>query len=76
MLSGTLLYAGVGIAAGLVAAVVLTGLVEQFLFGVTPRDPLTFVAVTAAIALATILAGLPPALRAALIAPAVALAEE
>lgn len=76
VLSGTLLYAGVGIAAGLVAAVVLTGLVEPFLFGVAPGDPLTFVAVTAAIALATILAGLPPALRAARIAPAVALAEE
>ena len=76
VLSRTLLYASVGIAAGLVAALAFTGLVEQFLFGVAPRDPLTFVAVTAAIVLATILAGLLPALRAARIAPAVALAEE
>ena len=76
VLSRTLLYVGVGIAAGLVAALALTGLVEQFLFGVAPRDPLTFVAVTAAIALATILAGLLPALRAARIAPAVALSEK
>ena len=76
MLSGTLLYARVGIAAGLVVALAVSGLVEQFLFGVAPRDPLTFVAVTAAIVLATTLAGLGPALRAARIAPAVALAEE
>lgn len=69
-------YDEVRVAAGLVAALALTGLVEQFLFGVAPRDPLTFVAVTAAVVLATILAGLVPALRAARIAPAVALAEE
>ena len=76
VLSRTLLYVGVGIAAGLVAALALTGLVEQFLFGVAPRDPLTFVAVTAAIALATILAGLLPALRAARIALASALSDK
>ena len=76
MLSRTLLHAGVGIAAGVGAALVLTGLVEQFLFGVTPRDPATFVTVTGTIVLAILLAGLVPALRAARIAPAVALAEE
>ena len=76
VLSGTLLYSGVGIAAGVVAALALTRLVEQFLFEVAPRDPATFVTVTAAIVLATLLAGLAPALRAARIAPAVALAEE
>ena len=76
MLSRTLLYAGVGIAAGVGAALALTGLVEQFLFGVAPRDPLTFVAVTGTIVLAVLLAGLAPALRAARIAPAVALSEE
>ena len=76
VLSGTLLYSGVGIATGVVAALALTRFVEQFLFEVAPRDPATFVAVTAAILLATLLAGLAPALRAARIAPAVALAEE
>jgi len=76
MLSRTLLYAGVGMAFGVGAALVLTGLVEQFLFGVAPRDPLTFVAVTGTIVLAILLAGLAPALRAIRIAPAVALAEE
>ena len=76
MLSRTLLYAGVGMAFGVGAALVLTGLVERFLFGVAPRDPLTFVAVTGTIVLAILLAGLAPALRAIRIAPAVALAEE
>ena len=75
MLSRTLLYAGVGMAFGAGAALVLTGLVERFL-GVAPRDPLTFVAVTGTIVLAILLAGLAPALRAIRIAPAVALAEE
>ena len=41
-----------------------------------PRDPATFVAVTGTIVLAILLAGLAPALCAARIAPAVALAEE
>lgn len=39
-------------------------------------DPGAFVAVTAAVVLATLLAGLTPALRVACIAPAAALAEE
>ena len=76
VLSGTLLYSGVGIATGVVAAFALTRFVEQFLFEVAPHDPVTFMVVTAAILLATLLAGLAPALRAARIAPAVALAEE
>lgn len=75
MLSRTLLHAGVGTAAGVGAAFALTGLVEQFLFGVAPRDPVTFVVVTAAIVLAILLAGLPPSRRGARIAPALALAE-
>ncbi|MDE2906460.1 MAG: ADOP family duplicated permease [Acidobacteriota bacterium] len=76
VLSRTLLHAGVGTAAGVGATFALTGLVEQFLFGVAPRDPATFVAVTGTIVLAILLAGLVPALRAARIAPAVALGEE
>ena len=75
-MSRTLLHAGVGTAAGVGATLALTGLVEQFLFGVAPRDPLTFVTVTGTIVLAILLAGLVPALRAARIAPANALAEE
>ena len=76
MLSRTLLYAGVGMAVGVGAALALTGLVDQFLFGVAPRDPVTFAVVTGTIVLAILLAGLAPALRAARIAPAIALAEE
>ena len=76
VLPRTLLHAGVGMTVGVGAALVLTGLVEQFLFGVAPRDPLTFVTVTGTIVLAILLAGLIPALRAARIAPAIALAEE
>lgn len=76
MLSRTLLHVSVGVPAGVGATFALTGLVEQFLFGVTPRDPPTFVTVTGTIVLAILLAGLVPALRAARIAPAVALAEE
>ena len=76
VLSRTLLYAGVGVAAGVGVTFALTGLVEQFLFGVAPRDPLTFVTVTGTIVPAILLAGLAPALRAARIAPAVALADE
>ncbi|MYN66637.1 MAG: FtsX-like permease family protein [Acidobacteria bacterium] len=75
VLSRTLLHAGVGTAAGVGATFALTGLVEQFLFGVAPRDPATFVAVTGTIVLVILLAGLAPALRAARIAPAIALAE-
>ena len=38
-------YAGAGIAAGAVAALFLTRLMEGLLYGVAPRDPLTFAAV-------------------------------
>ena len=76
VLARTLLYAGVGIVGGAGLALALTRFVEQFLFGVAPRDPATFVAVTTAIVLANLLAGLAPALRAARTAPAAALAEE
>ena len=76
VLARTLLYAGVGIVGGAGLALALTRFVEQFLFGVAPRDPATFVAVTAAVVLATLLASLVPALRAARIAPAVTLSEE
>ena len=63
-------------AVGVGAALALTGFVEQFLFGMAPRDPATFAVVTGTIVLAILLAGLAPALRATRIAPAVALSEE
>ena len=77
MVSRTLAYyAGVGIAGRVGTSFALTGLVEQFMFGVAPHDSATFLVATAAIVLATLLAGLVPSPRAARIAPAVALAEE
>lgn len=54
----------VGVAVGLVAAGVLTRLVEGLLFGVPALDPVTFVAVAAILALAGIAAAGVPALRA------------
>ena len=39
-------YAGAGIAVGAVAALFLTRLMEGMLYGVAPRDPMTFAAVT------------------------------
>lgn len=38
---------GAGVIAGLLAAATATRIVESVLFGVTPADPLTFIAVTA-----------------------------
>ena len=70
------LYAGVGIAAGVAVALFLTRLMEGLLFGVAPRDPLTFVAVSAILLVIAALASLVPALRAARVDPLEALRSE
>jgi putative ABC transport system permease protein len=70
------LYAGFGIAAGVAAALFLTRLMEGLLFGVAPRDPLTFVAVSAVLLVIAALASLIPALRAARVDPLEALRSE
>jgi putative ABC transport system permease protein len=59
----------VGVALGLVAALALGRLVESFLFGVTPRDPLTVLGAGAT-------ACLFPAIRAGRIDPAEVLRQE
>jgi ABC-type antimicrobial peptide transport system permease subunit len=56
---GTLL-ALAGVAVGVAGALALSGLIGSLLFGVTSRDPLTFVLMPAAIALVTILANVLP----------------
>jgi predicted permease len=66
-------YAGVGIAAGVLAALFLTRLMEGLLFGVAPRDPATFVAVTLLLLAIAVVASLIPALRAARVDPLEAL---
>ena len=61
-----------GVAIGIVAAFVLTGLMGSLLFGVTAHDPLTFVSVAALLILIAIVACYIPARRAMLVDPVVA----
>jgi ABC-type antimicrobial peptide transport system permease subunit len=62
-----------GIAIGAGAALGLTRLISNLLFGVTPTDPLTFGAVTLILALSALLASAIPARRAAGVDPIEAL---
>jgi len=68
--------AGLGIAVGLVAALLLTGVIESMLVGVRPTDPVTFAAIGAGFVLVSLLACWIPARRAARVDPVVALREE
>jgi len=65
-----------GVVAGLALSAVLGRLVATLLFGVQPRDPLTFAVVTIVLALTAIAAAAGPAWRATRIDPAVALRSE
>ena len=62
-----------GMAVGMVAAFGLTRVLSNLLFGVTPNDPATFVAVPALLALVAALACAIPARRATKVDPMVAL---
>lgn len=66
----------VGLALGLVGALVLTRLIRSLMFGVTPNDPLTFIAVSSLLIAITIAAGTLPALRATKLDPLKALRSE
>ena len=68
--------AAAGVALGLALALVSGRVLEGLLFGVTPRDPLIMVGVTAAIAVATLAACYIPARRAVRVDPMVALRAE
>ena len=61
--------AGGGLAAGLAAAYWLTGALQKFLYGVTPHDTVSFVAVAAVLLLVAVLASIVPARRAARVDP-------
>lgn len=65
-----------GASAGLLGALALSGLIKSMLFGVGPRDPLTFLAAPAVLMLVAVLAAYIPARRAARVSPMEALRAE
>jgi predicted permease len=65
-----------GVAIGLVGALALTRFLSHFLFGITPRDPITFVGVVSLLLAVALLACWLPARRAAKIDPMEALRYE
>jgi predicted permease len=76
LLGQVLVLVGVGVALGLGGAALLTRLMESQLFGVTPLDPSTYVAVTVVVILTGVLAGYFPARRATRVDPMSALRAE
>jgi predicted permease len=66
----------IGVAIGIVAALGVTRLISSMIFGVTPYDPLTFVAVAAILSIVALLACYIPARRAMRVDPMVALRYE
>ena len=66
----------IGIAIGLGAAFLLTRAIKSFLFGVSPTDPLTFLAISVLLLLTALIASLIPARRATKVDPLVALRNE
>jgi predicted permease len=72
----SLLLAGIGILVGVGASLGLARLVQGMLFGVSERDPLTFVTVPLVLLAAALLATFLPARRASRVDPIVALREE
>ncbi len=71
-----LILIGAGLAAGFLLALTLANLVRSQLFGLNPRDPLTFVSSAIVLTVAAGLAGLIPALRASALAATTALRHE
>jgi predicted permease len=70
------LLAGLGVAAGLAAAVLLTRLLENFVWGVSTLDPPTFAAVAVLLIVVAGVASVVPALRATRVDPVRALRQQ
>ena len=73
VLRATLILAVIGIAVGTVASLAISRLITSLLFGTTPSDPATFVAMILILGFIALLAGYIPARRASRINPMVAL---
>ena len=71
-----LILTGIGVACGLVAALILMRFMASILFGVNPIDPLTYIAVSAGLAATAFLASYIPSRRAATVDPVDALRAE
>ena len=69
----TILATVAGLAIGLAAAALLTRYLETMLFGITPLDPVTFVAAPLVLATVALIACVLPARRATAIDPMAAL---
>jgi ABC-type antimicrobial peptide transport system permease subunit len=68
--------AGIGTAAGLVAAFALTRLIQGMLYGISPTDPVAFASVALLLGAVTMLATYLPARRAARVQPMASLRAE
>jgi len=71
-----LILIAAGLAAGFSLALVLADIIRSQLFGLNPRDPLTFVSSALVLTVAAGLAGFIPALRASSVHPTTALRQE
>jgi ABC-type antimicrobial peptide transport system permease subunit len=76
VLRETMILVGIGMAAGLAAALAATRLVATALFGVKPTDPITISVVVGMVAAIALLAGYVPAHRAASVDSMIALRHE
>jgi ABC-type antimicrobial peptide transport system permease subunit len=71
-----LVLVGTGLAIGLGGAAASTRLMQSLLFGISPPDPITFIATPVVLATAALLAGYLPARRALAVDPAETLRAE
>jgi ABC-type antimicrobial peptide transport system permease subunit len=72
----SLVLSAIGIVCGLAVAAVVTRLMSTLLYGITPLDPATYIAVPLVLLTATVLASYVPARRAASVDPVEALRVE